>query len=100
MQDSGISVGAHTYLAYLVGMIRNGQEWESVKSEMEEIERDHEIAFSDNDIFEMMIEFIRAKKTEAARELLERLPRKRGLFQEMRNAIPRFGAERTKLQRR
>ena len=46
--------------------------------------------FGDHEIFRLVIELVRAGKKDAAAKMAESLPKNRGYFQEMRNAVPQL----------
>jgi leucine-rich PPR motif-containing protein len=89
MTNSGLTVGAETYTVYLTGMIRSGQPREAIKAKLEEVKA-KDVQLHDHDYLQLMLELVRAKKNEEAREIIPMLPKKSGFFQEVRNVIPQL----------
>ncbi len=48
------------------------------------------MTLTDHDLFRIAIELIRAKNLEGARQAVNSVPKSRGFFQEMRNAVPQM----------
>jgi hypothetical protein len=48
------------------------------------------VTLTDHDLFRIAIELIRAKNLEGARQAVNSVPKSRGFFQEMRNAVPQM----------
>ena len=78
-------------LAYTViasSYARTGQ-WEQVTKTLEQAEMEN-ISFSDSDILTIIQSCSQAGLKEEAQSLMEKLPKKRGFFQEVRNSVPQL----------
>ena len=67
---------------------RTGQ-WEQVTNTLEQAETES-ITFSDSDLLTIIQSCSEAGLQEEARSLIEKLPKKRGFFQEVRNSVPQL----------
>ncbi len=94
MRESGLLVGGDTFLAYLSGMVRGGYEWEEVSGALDAglggTDANDRLELDDHALFQLILELARIGKVDAARELIPRLPKKSGFFQEMRNIVPQL----------
>ena len=84
MHESGLDVSTETKMIYIMELARGGKDF---AQELEKALQDGE-KFSDNEYFKLIILLLEKNEKEAASEIADKLPRKRGFFQEIRNAIP------------
>lgn len=93
MSQSGLDLGSQGKLAYILGMVEVGQPWSEVKAywDADNDPSDQDVAnFDDHDVFQIVVALVKRNEIEAAKEAIERLPRKSGFFQEVRNVVPRL----------
>ncbi|XP_059094066.1 leucine-rich PPR motif-containing protein, mitochondrial-like [Tigriopus californicus] len=93
MSQSGLDLGSQGKLAYLVGMVEAGQPWSEVKAYWDSADgtQCEDVAnFDDHDVFQIVIALVKQNEIQGAQEALQRLPRKSGFFQEVRNVVPRL----------
>ena len=84
MSESGLDVSSETKMIYIMELARGGK---GFAQELEKALQDGE-KFSDNEYFKLIILLLEKNEKEAASEIADKLPKNRGFFQEIRNAIP------------
>ncbi len=89
MDDSGLDVGNEAHMMLVLGMASSGKPWAEIKDHLTSL-NEKGIFFSDHDYFSLILALVRANQTEAAEEVADMLPKKRGFFQELRNFLPQI----------
>ena len=84
MVDSGVDVGNDTRMIYVLELARAGKDF---RNELNKAITEG-IQLTDNDLFKLIVLLLVKGEKEAANDIAEMLPKKRGFFQEMRNFIP------------
>ena len=84
MSESGLDVSTETKMIYIMELARAGKDF---AQELEKALQDGE-KFSDNEYFKLIILLLEKDEKQAASEIADKLPRNRGFFQEIRNAVP------------
>ena len=89
MEETQLRLSSESHLTLLLGMIRSGAGWATVKEQWQS-SLAAGTEFSDMDYFQMILELIKSGEgnKEAAREVLEALPKLAGFLHVMRNNIP------------
>lgn len=87
MTESGLDVGSEAHMSYILGMAKAGKPWEEINAELEKLAQEREIDITDHDYFNLILELIRSGQRESAVLASEKLPKKTGYFQELRNAV-------------
>ena len=86
IKNAEINVGVDVYTVMAVSYARSGN-WEKVQETLEEASKES-ILFDDSNIFSILKACVDGDLITESCSLVERLPRKRGYFQELRNSIP------------
>ena len=84
MVESGLDVSSETKMIYITELARAG---ESFKQELEKAVGEGE-KFTDQEYLKLIVLLSEKGEKAAAHEIVEKLPKNRGFFQEMRNFIP------------
>ena len=84
--NADISLGVDVFTTMAVSYARSGN-WEKVQETLEKANSEN-ILFDDSNIFAIMKGCVDGNLVKESFSLIEKLPRKRGFFQELRNAIP------------
>ena len=88
MAASGLDMGPETVTVMAAAQGRCGR-WDKVK-EVLEIAEQKDVKLNDGDVFEIIHALCEAGLEIEAREMVGKLPKKRGYFQEMRSALPQI----------
>ena len=87
MEKSAIPVGVVTHITLIRELARAGQGGDVVLAELERLASE-EVELSDKDYLEVAVQLVKVKDPETAAKVVDMMPKKRGYFQEIRNAIP------------
>ena len=71
----GLDVHAATHVAHLAGMVRGGKAWEEVRDEYRAAVGPGDVKFDDRNVLKLILELVRAKDLDGAKELAKELPR-------------------------
>merc|ERR1712241_1084821 len=89
MQDNALQIDPAAHSANLKGMIAYGKNFEEVNDALEEL-KEKGINLNDQGYFDLIVAFTQNGQSEAARAMAEKLPRRAGYFNTMRNNVPKI----------
>ena len=88
ISNSGITIGVDVYTTMAVSYARSGN-WEKVQETLEDADNEG-ISFDDADIFSIIRGCTHGGLLDESYSLIEKFPKKRGFFQELRIAVPQL----------
>jgi len=88
MSSSGLDLGSDTIRVMAIAHGKLGR-WEKVQEVFAKAE-EADVKLSDGDVFEIIQALCQGGLEAEAREILGKLPKKRGYFQELRSAVPQI----------
>ena len=86
MSSADINIGVDVFTIMAVSYARSGN-WERVRETLEKANSKN-IQFDDSNIFTIMRACVDGNLVQESFSMIEKMPRKRGFFQELRNNIP------------